>query len=795
MAENTGVAAGRGRHAGSRGSGDRPVPYGVRRRRRVSAGALAAAGMGAALAGLAAPGAHAQELRGTVTIESGQTYTNDDLLDASVVNEGTFINNSRVTGTVASAGTLSNSGEIAMAVSNSGDASNAGTINSTVANSGIWTGTGSINGDVTNSGTFSGSQGIVGNVVNSASLTNGGSIAGTVTNSATMTNAGLVNGAVSNEAGASFDQEGQINGNVTNAGTWSGEGQVNGVVTNSGTYANGGQITGGVVNSGGFTNAGVVNGPIDNSGTLALKGTVNGTLTNTGTASGTGTLNGTFDNAGLYETGAAGFATFRVGGDVAFRAGSTYVVKVGGGGASDLIAASGALALSGGTVSFVASDGFAPGIASYTVVTADGGVTGTFAGVSNPFGAGSAYPFLGTSLAYGAKSVAVVVGHVGGVSFSAAGLTANQTAAGRGADGLPLSSPLLASLVLLDFGTAPAALDAISGEIYASVKTVMQQQSLYVRQAVLGRMRGGDTGTPVDATTPVYPGGPGIGPRPLAPGFAPTVWAEGYGGSGSNDGDGNAASLTSSTAGGLIGIDTALLDGPMGGLWRLGIASGYGRSNFSADARQSSGSFSSYSLAGYAGVAYGDLALRFGVAQTWQGISIDRTVSFTGFDGTNHAGYDGGTTQVFGEAGYRFTIGAGSVEPYAGLAFVNASTDGLLESGSAAALKAGSQSTSNLYSTLGARFAIPFAAGFALRADIAWQHAFEDVSPEARLAFASGGADYTVTGAPIARDALLVGAGLSYDMPGDLTVALGYSGQLSSTARENAVRGAVSVRF
>src|SRR5204862_6349368 len=51
----------------------------------------------------------------------------------------------------------------------------------------------------------------------------------------------------------------------------------------------------------------------------------------------------------------------------------------------------------------------------------------------------------------------------------------------------------------LPLGQVPAALDQLSGEVHASTASVLADESLYVRSAILGRLRqasyGGDIGT------------------------------------------------------------------------------------------------------------------------------------------------------------------------------------------------------------------------------------------------------------------------------------------------------------
>ena len=82
-------------------------------------------------------------------------------------------------------------------------------------------------------------------------------------------------------------------------------------------------------------------------------------------------------------------------------------------------------------------------------------------------------------------------------------------------------------------------------------------------------------------------------------------------------------------------------------------------------------------------------------------------------------------------------------------------------------------------------------------ASLAWQHAFDGVTPSAALAFASTGAAFTVTGVPIARDSALVDAGfdVNVDVNANAKLGIGYVGRLASEAQDHGVKGNFRVRF
>ena len=76
-------------------------------------------------------------------------------------------------------------------------------------------------------------------------------------------------------------------------------------------------------------------------------------------------------------------------------------------------------------------------------------------------------------------------------------------------------------------------------------------------------------------------------------------------------------------------------------------------------------------------------------------------------------------------------------------------------------------------------------------ASAAWQHAFDDVTPEAALAFAPTGIGFTMT-VPLAQDSSLIDAGLDFALGPGMTLGASYSGQIASDLTDSAVKGRFS---
>jgi outer membrane autotransporter protein len=235
------------------------------------------------------------------------------------------------------------------------------------------------------------------------------------------------------------------------------------------------------------------------------------------------------------------------------------------------------------------------------------------------------------------------------------------------------------------------------------------------------------------------------------------------------------------------------VDARVGGTWRVGLGAGYSQSDVSVSDRHSAADVESFHLAGYAGGMAGPLALRGGGAWTWNDIDTSRAVLFPGFFEREQASYDADTGQLFGELAYPIAMGRSALEPFAGLAFVSVDTDSFKEHGGDLAALDSRGVTQNIgYSTLGLRAARTYAwngASITPHVSAAWQHAFDDVTPGAALAFASTGVGFDVTGVPLAQDTALIDAGLDLNLSATATLGASYSGQFGDGVQDNAVKG------
>jgi outer membrane autotransporter protein len=528
-------------------------------------------------------------------------------------------------------------------------------------------------------------------------------------------------------------------------------------------------------------------------GRLAVNGSISGSLVTVsggGILGGIGTVGAIAANAGGIVAPGNSIGTLNVAGNVVFGSGSIYQVEVNAAGQGDKLLAGGTATISGATVQVLAAAGNYSSSTSYTILSATGGVTGTFAGVT------SNLAFLSASLTYDANNVNLLLAR-NSTSFSSVGITPNQIAAGGGVESLGAGNAVKNAVLNLSAPQARYAFDQLSGEVHASVKTALIEDSRFPRDAGINRLRSafGGVGASSGPLAAYAADGTPVAVAATTVGLA--FWGQAFGSFGSTDGDGNAARLGRSTGGFLTGGDAVAFDGV-----RIGALGGYSRTSFDVKDRASSGSSDNYHIGLYAGSQWGALGLRTGAAYTWHEIATSRSVAFAGFSAQDSSRYHAGTAQVFGDLGYRIdaghtAVGALAFEPFANLAYVNLSTGGFSETG-AAALTGRSDSTGVTFSTLGLRASTDFRLnGMAAtaRGSLGWRHAYGDVTPTSLLAFAGGGSSFSIQGVAIAKDSAVVDAGFDVVVARNVSVGFAYVGQAASHAQDHDFKANLNWKF
>ena len=735
--------------------------------------------------------------------------------DDGLINSGTLINNGQLTNDSRSQltnhGTLTNNGSLV----NYGALNNSGTltINDILTNHGTLTNSGTLH----LSNAMQGYSGLVnaGTLFNSASgqldIDSGSWLHnnGTLTTEGTISNAGtLKNNATGTVSVGTGGTSGTLVGNVVNDGTLvfnrSDSAVYAGAVSGTGTLQKDGAgfliLTG---NSSSYNGATVVA-----AGTLLLTdtGKLGGNLTvaSGATLAGIGSLGGTgsvttIENGGTIATGlmaaaSTPYGTLRVLGDLVMQAGSTYLVQTDpNSDSSSLIKVAGTATLAGsalhvGVQSNAATD-YQVG-KTYTILSASQ-INGTFSSVT------SNYAYLDAALGYlqtNGTTTDVTLqlqrkgSSTGGgdMGFAELADTRNQSSVANAIGSLPSSSALYQFVEKLPAGTPAAVLASLSGDVQASVGSSLVGLGAYAPSVSGQHLRNNMTagfraGAPVAQSDGPLPASAWPSSKALP------AWAEVVGHWQRYDGDGNAAQLKQRTTGLFLGMDEEM--GTSG--WRLGGSLGYTQADGKVADRSSESDVNSYSAAVYGGKSFGTgtgprINVLGGLAYTRHDIETTRKVQSLGQ--TLKADYSAHTVQLFAEVGYAIgQYDKVGFEPFAGVSLGQQRTGSFQERGGFAALH-GSSSTDDLASTtLGLRVHSDFQlAGKEgrLRATVGWRHAFGDVAQSKTMAF-EGGQNFTVAGAPLARNTAVLGLEADVALSRNAALVLGYQGEMGSGQRDH----------
>ncbi len=365
-------------------------------------------------------------------------------------------------------------------------------------------------------------------------------------------------------------------------------------------------------------------------GKLAVNGTLGGDVEVDagGTLQGIGTVgNFTALSGGTVAPGNS-IGTLTVTNTVQFDPGSIYAVQITAAGQTDLIHALGTATLNGGTVSVTSAPGnYTP--QKYTILTADGGVSGAFAAVVTDLA------LIRARLTYDPTDVFLEL--YLNPDFCSITQTKNECAVATALQQFPADNPLYQLVVGLDKEGALQAFNALSGEIHATVQGLLANDSHFVRDAMDGRLIQAFYGSGAGQVVVLAAGsaptavasidnssrmslGAGARTRRPEPAYEPdyarglVYWARAFGSWGQFDSNTNAATAQRNLGGFITGLDQS-----MGSGWRGGFATGYMGSQVDVGARSSTADVNSFVLAAYAGGGYAGLALRTGV-----GVDLER---------------------------------------------------------------------------------------------------------------------------------------------------------------------------
>jgi autotransporter-associated beta strand protein len=776
---------------------------------------------------------------GNVASSTG-TITNNLTWTGTVSNAGIFNNNAGATvsglltntaGTTTNAGQLNGGAEIrGGTLITTGTIANGLTNNATVNANG-----GAINGAIVNSAAFNvgGTLTSDGNFINAANAALAIGVTGAYTLQGMLTNSGAVTvasgaqliatiGGITNNAGGTIIVAlgGTVKDDLNNAGAITNNGvYVANVASNIGTIDNNLTWTGTVSNAGAFNNnaGATVSGLLTNTaGTTVNNGALNGGASvSGGTFTGSGSVANLTVSGGIFAPGnGTPGSSMTVTGNLAFQSGAMYLVALNPTTAS-LAKVGGTAALNGSATAIYLAGNYVS--KKYTILTAAGGVSGAFGSLVN---ANVPANFTST-LSYDANNaylnLALNFVPNPGPNFGS-GLSVNQQNVANtlvnffnSTGGIPVA-----------FGSlGPGGLAQASGEL----ATRTQQTSFEAMNLFLGLLTDPFVAGRGDSAAPPA-GAPQFAESDEANAYAAngkarsksereayaavyrkasirdtydprwSVWAAGYGGSQTTDGNAALGSnyARSSIGGVAVGADYRFSPTTLAGFAVSGGGTGFSVAN-SGSGRSDlfqAGAFVRHTN----GPAYISAALAYG----WQDVTTDRTVTVAGSD-LLRANFNANTFSSRAEGGYRFVapwIGGVGVTPYAAGQFTTIDLPAYAEQAIAGAntfaLTYASKSVTDTRSELGVRTDKSFAMQngvLTLRGRAAWAH---DFSPDRNIAATFQtlpGASFVVNGAAQASDAALVTGSAEMKWLNGFSMAATFEGEFSGITRSYAGKGVV----
>lgn len=561
-----------------------------------------------------------------------------------------------------------------------------------------------------------------------------------------------------------------------------------------------------------YTGATTVNaGTLEVDGSIASSSSV--TVNSGGTLSGTGIVDPTTTTIMSGGTLAPGNAanptgTLTITGNLAFQSGAIYLVQVTPA-ASASTNVSGTATLGGATVNAVFANGSYIS-RQYTILTAAGGVSGTFApnivnanlprNFNDTLSYDATHAYLNLALNFPSPNFG------GGLSINQQNVANTLVNYFNTTGGIPTV-----------FGTlSPSGLTQASGELATgSQQTTFDAMNLFMglltdpfmnRTGGSGSMPGvtgyaseGDTSAyAATRKTDAFAMFTKAPPVPFVPRWS--VWAAGFGGSQSTSGNTIIGSnnTTSSVYGTAVGADYLFSPNTIAGFAIAG-----GGTNFSV-VNSGSGRSDLFQAGVYVrhteGPAYVSAALAYG----WQDITTDRTVTAAGTDQLR-AEFNANAYSGRLEGGYRFVApwtGGVGITPYAAGQFTSFDLPAYAErvtSGlSTFALTYGSKSVTDTRSELGLRTDKSFAVQdgmLTLRTRFAWAH---DYNPDRLVAAtfqALPGTSFVVNGAAQASDSALTTASVEMKWRNGWSVAGTFEGEFSNVTSSYAGKGVVRYQW
>jgi len=442
-----------------------------------------------------------------------------------------------------------------------------------------------------------------------------------------------------------------------------------------------------------------------------------------------------------------------------------------------------------------------------TLLSANGGVSGTFSSIKNPF--------ISNTIVKAEVVITPATVEITGTQGSFAttpgvAKTPNESAVAKALDsaaGDPRAAALFAFLNSQPLANLPHDLSLIAptqiSSMNATTVSLGKIQASNIGQRLLN-IRAGSTGfsssgfgiTGGMAFDEGFAGPNGSEGKAAPPAFVPTpenrwgVFVTGTGEFTNVDSTSNAAGYDVDTGGITVGVDYRLTPN-----FVIGLDGSYAHSNIGLNGGGSV-DVNAGSVGLYATVFANNFYLDAAVSGGPNGYDTLRTA----LQGSASGNTDGANANVLVAGGYDWKRGDFSIGPTAAFQFSYVSINGFTETGSLAPLKFRDQSYESERTIFGAKASYNWKIGkVALIPQVSagWVHEYGSVAYAVVANFANGaGNSFTVDGPEIGRDGVLVDAGMSMLWSDRVSTYIYYDGELARTNYDShTVTGGIRISF
>jgi outer membrane autotransporter protein len=385
----------------------------------------------------------------------------------------------------------------------------------------------------------------------------------------------------------------------------------------------------------------------------------------------------------------------------------------------------------GGSVAVLPASGAYARNTTYTVLSATGGLVGSFSGVTGTIG------LLTPTLTYDTQNVFLSL-TLPANAFAAAGRTANQRAVGGALDQAAGSATgdfanVINTVANLSSTQAAAVMDMVSGQSYAGFSSVAVFGAQNFMNAFSQQAGGGQGGGSI-ALAEACDVACDVGGRRWG------AWGGGTGAFGTLAGDSNAPGLTYNLGGFAAGLDYRFSANLL-----AGVTVGYNAATLYPQGTSGQGTVGTVQLGLYGEYTDGPLYVDGLAGYARSENRMLRQIVVPGLNlrtawGQTHA------DQLFGqlEVGYKLAVApgfGGFVTPFARMQGSTSTQAGFTESGADSLnLVVASQTTNSLRSVLGAQLGAAIDAGWHDKLDLVfrlgWSHEYADINRPVSAAFA-----------------------------------------------------------